>query len=87
METMAENAIASGKENGEMLIDSIKIGPVKLLPEITVKDTDDVTDIRRPQKVADLSQEQKLQYDSDIKTVNIILLGLPVDIYTLINHF
>ncbi|GJV25545.1 hypothetical protein Tco_1378240 [Tanacetum coccineum] len=76
-----------GEENGEMLIDSIKIGHVKLLPEITVKDTDGVTDIRRPQKVADLSQKEKLRYDSDIKAVNIILLGLPVDIYTLINHF
>ncbi|GJT95926.1 hypothetical protein Tco_1091444 [Tanacetum coccineum] len=49
-----------GKENGEMLIDSIK---------------------------NDLSQEEKLQYDSDFRAVNIILLGLPVDIYTLINHF
>ncbi|GJV86121.1 hypothetical protein Tco_1526019 [Tanacetum coccineum] len=76
-----------GKENGELLIDSIKNGPVKLLPEITVKDTDGVTDIRLPQKVADLYQEEKLRYDSYIRTVNIILLGLPVDIYILINHF
>nr|GEW43462.1 retrovirus-related Pol polyprotein from transposon TNT 1-94 [Tanacetum cinerariifolium] len=54
---------------------------------ITVKDTDGVTDIRRPQKVADLSQEEKLRYDSDIRVVNIILLGLPFNIYTLTNHF
>ncbi|GJX15595.1 reverse transcriptase domain-containing protein [Tanacetum coccineum] len=71
---------AVGKENGEMLIDSIKNGPVKLLPEITIKDTDGVTDIRRPQKVADLSQKEKLRYDSDIRAVNIILLGLLVEI-------
>ncbi|GKE59115.1 hypothetical protein Tco_1498300 [Tanacetum coccineum] len=76
-----------GKENGEMLIDLIKNGPVKLLPEITVKDTDGITNIRRPQKVTDLSQKEKLRYDRDIRVVNIILLGLPVDIYTLINHF
>ncbi|GKE16956.1 hypothetical protein Tco_1424533, partial [Tanacetum coccineum] len=31
--------------------------------------------------------QEKLRYDSDIKAVNILLLGLPVDIYTLINHF
>nr|GEV56623.1 putative ribonuclease H-like domain-containing protein [Tanacetum cinerariifolium] len=49
-----------GKENGKMLIDSIKNEPVKLLDEITVKDAEDV---------------------------NILLLGLPVDIYTLINHY
>ncbi|GJW84922.1 hypothetical protein Tco_0158067 [Tanacetum coccineum] len=35
-----------GKENGEMLRDSIKNGHVELLPEITVKDTYGVTDIR-----------------------------------------
>ncbi|GKE07600.1 hypothetical protein Tco_1399618, partial [Tanacetum coccineum] len=46
-----------------------------------------VTDIRRPQKVEDLSAQEKLRYDSDIKAVNILLLGLPVDIYTLINHY
>ncbi|GJX05106.1 hypothetical protein Tco_0191022, partial [Tanacetum coccineum] len=51
------------------------------------KDTYGVTDIRRPQKVADRSQEEKLRYDSEIRAVNIILLGLPIDIYTLFNHF
>ncbi|GJV12551.1 hypothetical protein Tco_1354092 [Tanacetum coccineum] len=76
-----------GKENGEMLTNSIKNGHVKLLLKITIKDTDGVTGIRRPQKVTDLSQEEKLRYDSDIRAVNIIPLGFPVDIYTLINHF
>ncbi|GJY19741.1 hypothetical protein Tco_0391232 [Tanacetum coccineum] len=33
------------KENGEMLIDSIKNGPVKLLDEITLKDAEGVNDI------------------------------------------
>ncbi|GJV46941.1 hypothetical protein Tco_1437153 [Tanacetum coccineum] len=74
MATTAENVIAAGKENEEMLIDSIKNGPVKLLLKITVKDTDGFTDVRRPQKVADLSQEEKLRYNSDIRAVNIILL-------------
>ncbi|GJT84641.1 hypothetical protein Tco_1066358 [Tanacetum coccineum] len=60
-----------GNENGEMLIDSIKNGPVKLLLcynlllKITIKDTDGVTGIRRPQKVTDLSQEEKLRYDEN----------------------
>ncbi|GJS83382.1 hypothetical protein Tco_0749923 [Tanacetum coccineum] len=34
-----------GKENGEMLKDSIDNSPYQLKPEITVNDTDDVTDI------------------------------------------
>ncbi|GJR31260.1 hypothetical protein Tco_1107492 [Tanacetum coccineum] len=39
----------SGKENGEMLIDSIKNGPVQLKPKIFAKDKDGVNDILRPQ--------------------------------------
>ncbi|GKC57461.1 hypothetical protein Tco_1085059, partial [Tanacetum coccineum] len=54
---------------------------------ITVKDTDGVTEICRPQRLEDLAREDKLRYDNDIKAVNILLLGLPVDIYTLINHY
>ncbi|GJT41090.1 retrovirus-related pol polyprotein from transposon TNT 1-94 [Tanacetum coccineum] len=76
-----------GKENSEMLKDSIDNGPYQLTSEITVKDTDGVTNIRRPQRVEDLAGQEKLRYDSDIKAVNILLLGLPVDIYTLINHY
>ncbi|GJR32543.1 hypothetical protein Tco_1108775 [Tanacetum coccineum] len=87
MATMAENVIAAGKENGEMLIDSIKNGTFKLKDEITVKDTDGVTDIKRLQTLDDLAPKERLRYDSDIKAVNIILLGLSVDIYTLINHY
>ncbi|GKC81606.1 hypothetical protein Tco_1137323 [Tanacetum coccineum] len=75
-----------GKENGKMLKDSIDNGPFKLKPVITVKDTDGTTDITRPQTVEDLTPQEKLRYDDDIKAVN-ILLRLPVDIYTLINHF
>ncbi|GKE01783.1 hypothetical protein Tco_1389766, partial [Tanacetum coccineum] len=37
--------------------------------------------------VEDLTGQEKLHYDGDIKAVNILLLGLPVDIYTLINNY
>ncbi|GJR94014.1 hypothetical protein Tco_0266188 [Tanacetum coccineum] len=85
MATIAENVIAA--ENGEILKDSIKNDPSQLKPQITVKDKDGITDIHRPQRVEDLAGQEKLRYDSDIKAVNIILLGLPVHIYTLINHY
>nr|GEY29939.1 hypothetical protein [Tanacetum cinerariifolium] len=55
--------------------------------DITVKDTDGVIGIHRPQRLEDIVGEDKLRYDKDIKAVNILLLGLPVDIYTLINHY
>ncbi|GJV01035.1 integrase, catalytic region, zinc finger, CCHC-type containing protein [Tanacetum coccineum] len=59
-----------------MLKDSIDNGPYQFKPEITIKDTDDVTDIRCPQRIEDLDGQDKLCYDSDIKVVNILLLGL-----------
>ncbi|GJZ16028.1 hypothetical protein Tco_0551705 [Tanacetum coccineum] len=65
------------KENGEMLKDSIDNGPYQFKSEITVKDTNGVTDIRRPQRLEDLKGQDKLCYDSDIKAINILLLGLP----------
>ncbi|GJY88279.1 integrase, catalytic region, zinc finger, CCHC-type containing protein [Tanacetum coccineum] len=76
-----------GKENGEMLLDSIKNGPFQLASEITVKDTDGVINIKCKQTPDDLSPKERSRYDSDIKAINIILLGLLVDIYTLINHY
>ncbi|GJT60505.1 retrovirus-related pol polyprotein from transposon TNT 1-94 [Tanacetum coccineum] len=52
------------KENGEMLKDSIENGPYKFKSEITAKDTDGVTDIRRAQRLEDLARDDKLRYDS-----------------------
>nr|GEW45881.1 integrase, catalytic region, zinc finger, CCHC-type, peptidase aspartic, catalytic [Tanacetum cinerariifolium] len=63
------------KENGEMLRDSVEHGPYKLKAEITVKDTDGIIDIRREERLEDLKGDDKLRYDSDIKAVNILLLG------------
>nr|GEZ30484.1 hypothetical protein [Tanacetum cinerariifolium] len=76
-----------GKENGEMVRDSVENGPYKFKSEITVKDTDGVTDIRHAQRLEDLAGDDKLRYDSDIKAIKLLLLGLLVDIYTLINHY
>ncbi|GJW89064.1 hypothetical protein Tco_0164404 [Tanacetum coccineum] len=87
MATMAENVIAAGKENGDMLIESINKGPSKLAAKIVMKDTDKVTDIIREHTPDDLSPKERLRYDSDIKAANILLLGLSVYIYTLINHY
>ncbi|GKA91143.1 hypothetical protein Tco_0813013 [Tanacetum coccineum] len=67
-----------GKENGEMLKDSINNGPYQFKSEITFKDKAGVTDIRRPQRLEYLDGQDKLRYDSDIKAVNILLLGLPM---------
>ncbi|GJR83083.1 retrovirus-related pol polyprotein from transposon TNT 1-94 [Tanacetum coccineum] len=73
-----------GKENGEMLRDSVEHGPSKFKSEITIKDTNGVTDIRRAERLEDFKRDDKLRYDNDIKVVNILLLGLPL--YAFLKH-
>nr|GEU84400.1 hypothetical protein [Tanacetum cinerariifolium] len=41
----------------------------------------------RPRVYSDLSPEEKERYNADIRATNILLQGLPKDIYTLINHY
>nr|GEU61922.1 integrase, catalytic region, zinc finger, CCHC-type, peptidase aspartic, catalytic [Tanacetum cinerariifolium] len=41
----------------------------------------------RPRVYSDLSPEEKDRYNANIRTTNILLQGLPKDIYTLINHY
>nr|GEU59143.1 RNA polymerase II second largest subunit [Tanacetum cinerariifolium] len=42
---------------------------------------------KRPRVYSDLSPEEKDRYNVDIRATNILLQGLPKDIYTLINHY
>nr|GEU60972.1 hypothetical protein [Tanacetum cinerariifolium] len=76
-----------GNENGEMLIDFIENGPFQIKEEINIPGVNGVADVKEAQMVADISPAEKIQYDCDIKETNIILLGLLVEIYTLINNF
>nr|GEV55047.1 hypothetical protein [Tanacetum cinerariifolium] len=41
----------------------------------------------RPRVYSDLNSEEKDRYNADILAINILLQGLPKDIYTLINHY
>ncbi|GKB38108.1 retrovirus-related pol polyprotein from transposon TNT 1-94 [Tanacetum coccineum] len=41
----------------------------------------------RPHVYSDLSPEDKDRYNADIRATNILLQGLPKDIYSLINHY
>ncbi|GJS53140.1 retrovirus-related pol polyprotein from transposon TNT 1-94 [Tanacetum coccineum] len=42
--------------------------------------------VTRTKKYAELSTVEKIQADCDMKATNIILQGLPTDIYSLVNH-
>nr|GFC44487.1 hypothetical protein [Tanacetum cinerariifolium] len=42
--------------------------------------------VNRTKKYVELSTTEKIQADYDMKEINIILQGLPTDIYSLVNH-
>ncbi|GJW09562.1 integrase, catalytic region, zinc finger, CCHC-type containing protein [Tanacetum coccineum] len=67
------------KEHGRMILESVKHGPL-IWPTI------EENGVTRTKKYAELSATEKIQADCDLKATNIILQGLPSDIYSLFNH-
>nr|GFC17120.1 retrovirus-related Pol polyprotein from transposon TNT 1-94 [Tanacetum cinerariifolium] len=41
----------------------------------------------RPRVYSDLNSKERNRYNADIRATNILLQGLPKDIYTIINHY
>ncbi|GJU68464.1 hypothetical protein Tco_1254723 [Tanacetum coccineum] len=68
-----------GKTNGRMMLDSIENGPL-------VYPTIEENGHTRPKKYSELTEAQQLQDDCDVQETNIILHGLPPDVYALVNH-
>ncbi|GJS94749.1 hypothetical protein Tco_0801717 [Tanacetum coccineum] len=62
-----------------MILDSVENGPLIWL-------TIEENGVTRTKKYAELSAAEKIQADCDMKATNIILQGLPADIYSLVNH-
>nr|GEW72680.1 Gag-Pol polyprotein [Tanacetum cinerariifolium] len=80
-----------GKENGVNILKSIDKGPYQMgtVREPLAESTEGAPHmgLERPRVYSDLSPEEKDQYNADIRATNILLQGLPKDIYTLINHY
>ncbi|GKF21159.1 hypothetical protein Tco_0069797, partial [Tanacetum coccineum] len=74
MELYIEN-----RENMRMILNSLQNGPL-IWP--TVKDNGTT----RTKKYEELSIAEKLQADCDLKATNIVLQGLPPDVYAIVNH-
>ncbi|GJS93816.1 hypothetical protein Tco_0800784 [Tanacetum coccineum] len=77
-----------GKENGEIILKSIDEGPFKMgkFRETLVEGALHLGP-ERDRLFTDLTPEKKERYKADIRATNILLHGLPKDIYTLINHY
>ncbi|GKB89863.1 hypothetical protein Tco_0962135 [Tanacetum coccineum] len=67
------------KKNGRMMLDSIDNGSL-------VYPTIEENRQTRPKKYSELTEPQQLQDDCDVQATNIILYGLPPDVYAHVNH-
>nr|GEW50297.1 retrovirus-related Pol polyprotein from transposon TNT 1-94 [Tanacetum cinerariifolium] len=80
-----------GKENGVNILKSIDEGPFLMgtVREQLAEGTKRAPHLgpKRPRIYSDLSPEEKDRHNADIRATNILLQGLPKDIYTLINHY
>ncbi|GJW50039.1 hypothetical protein Tco_0091390 [Tanacetum coccineum] len=67
------------REHGRMILESVEHGP---LTWPTIEENG----VTRTKKCEELSVTEKIQADCDLKATNIILQGLPSDVYSLVNH-
>nr|GEX83875.1 hypothetical protein [Tanacetum cinerariifolium] len=80
-----------GKGNGVNILKSIDEGPYKMgtVRETLAESTEGAPEfgLERSRVYSDLTSEDKDRYNADIRATNILLQGMPKDIYTLINHY
>nr|GEW44885.1 retrovirus-related Pol polyprotein from transposon TNT 1-94 [Tanacetum cinerariifolium] len=80
-----------GKENGVNILKSIDEGPYQMgtVQEPLAESTEGAPQFgpEQPRVYSDLSPKEKDRYNADIRATNLLLQGLPKDIYTLINHY
>nr|GEV19414.1 integrase, catalytic region, zinc finger, CCHC-type, peptidase aspartic, catalytic [Tanacetum cinerariifolium] len=80
-----------GKDNGVNILKSIDEGPYILgtFKETLAESTEGTPQfgLERPRVYSDLHFNERERYNADIRATNILLQGLPKDIYTLINHY
>ncbi|GKE19309.1 hypothetical protein Tco_1426886, partial [Tanacetum coccineum] len=74
-----------GKENGKLLVDSVLNGPFKY-GTFTVLDTQTTPTTVRERTYDKLTYAEKIHESCEIKAINIVLQGLPQDIYNMVNH-
>ncbi|GKA58319.1 hypothetical protein Tco_0757507 [Tanacetum coccineum] len=80
-----------GKDNGENIMKSITEGPFQMgmVIQTVAEETEGALQLgpERARVFTDLTAEEKERYKADIRATNILLQGIPKDIYTLINHY
>ncbi|GJU85386.1 hypothetical protein Tco_1292932 [Tanacetum coccineum] len=67
------------RKHGRMILESVENGPL-IWPTI------EENGVTRPRKYSELSATDAIQADCDVKETNIILQGLPPDVYALVSN-
>ncbi|GJU35617.1 hypothetical protein Tco_1183971 [Tanacetum coccineum] len=67
------------RQHGRMILESVENGPL-IWPSIMENR------VTRPKKYSELSATEAIQADCDIKATNIILQGLPPEVYVLVSN-
>nr|GEV34010.1 uncharacterized mitochondrial protein AtMg00810-like [Tanacetum cinerariifolium] len=68
------------RQHGRMILESVENGPL-LWPTV------EENGMTRPKKYSELSAIEAIQADCDVKATNIILQGLPPEVYALLEQF
>nr|GEV87172.1 hypothetical protein [Tanacetum cinerariifolium] len=66
-------------QHGRMILESVENGPL-ICPSI------EENGVTRPKKYSELSATEAIQADCDVKATNIILQGLPLEVYALVSN-
>ncbi|GKE07424.1 hypothetical protein Tco_1399442 [Tanacetum coccineum] len=68
------------RQHGRMILESVENGPL-IWPSI------EENGVTRPNKYSELSATEPIQADCDIKATNIILQGLPPEVYAIVSNY
>ncbi|GJU26321.1 high-affinity nitrate transporter 2.1-like protein [Tanacetum coccineum] len=68
------------RQHGRMILESVENGPL-IWPTI------EENGVTRPKKYSELSATEAIQADCDVKATNIILQGLPPEVYALVSNY
>nr|GEU34357.1 hypothetical protein [Tanacetum cinerariifolium] len=82
MTTLAEYMILSGADNRPPMLDKALLDSWKSIIELYMQNYG----VTRTKLNEELSPTEKIQADCDLKATNIILQGLPPNVYVLVNH-
>ncbi|GJW23387.1 hypothetical protein Tco_0034009 [Tanacetum coccineum] len=85
MSMMAENVIAAEADNCPPMLEKILNGPFKY-GTVVVPGTSTTPKTTRQRTYDDLTDNETIHEQCDIRATNIVLQGLPPDVYTLVNH-